>query len=241
MSRLLILSCSANKRQDFGLLPAIERYDGPSFRVLRRFLALHPADRPDTVVLSAGFGIVNSDEDIPYYNQRLTTERMQALQPAVTDAVEQRLLAKPYDEIFVYGGSLYARLLDPALARAAAHVKVQAATGTLGRKLSELHDWLHGHAPAFCHPPPDGSASAKRIRGVTVTLSAEEVINLARNALVEHYGSPARFQSWFVTIDGVRVGPKWLVTQITGLGPDRFGTGDACRLLSRLGIPVQRQ
>ena len=32
---LLIMSCSQRKRPDLGLLPAIERYDGGHFRVLR--------------------------------------------------------------------------------------------------------------------------------------------------------------------------------------------------------------
>jgi len=47
--RLLILSCSQRKRPDPSLLPAIERYNGPPFQVLRRYLrecrgaaALHP-------------------------------------------------------------------------------------------------------------------------------------------------------------------------------------------------------
>src|SRR5436305_3237505 len=35
-NRVLILSCSQRKRLDFGLLPAIERYDGGHFRVLRK-------------------------------------------------------------------------------------------------------------------------------------------------------------------------------------------------------------
>jgi hypothetical protein len=40
---MLILACSRRKRPDEGLLPAIERYDGPAFRVLRRFLREMPA------------------------------------------------------------------------------------------------------------------------------------------------------------------------------------------------------
>jgi hypothetical protein len=127
MQRLLIMACSARKRTDAGLLPALERYDGPSFRVLRRFLAQHPADRPDTVILSARFGIVDSDDSIPYYDQPLTCERMQALQPLVHDAVEQRLRAKAFDEIFTYGSRLYACLLATALDRAANGAKVKAA------------------------------------------------------------------------------------------------------------------
>jgi hypothetical protein len=240
MQPLLIMSCSAKKRPDAGLLPAIERYDGPAFRVLRRYLAQQPSDCPDTLVLSARFGIVDSDKGIPYYDQRLTAERLQALRPAVTDAIEQRLLAKRYDEVFVCGGSLYTRLLDPALTRTA-RATIQAATGTSGRRLSELHDWLHGHAPALGHPSAAPPGSERRIRGVDVAMTAEDVYALARQALGAHRGDPARFQSWFVTIDGTRVGPKWLVTQMTGLGPNRFGTNDACRLLARLGIPVERR
>jgi hypothetical protein len=40
---MLILACSRRKRPDEGLLPAIERYDGPAFRVLRHFLREMPA------------------------------------------------------------------------------------------------------------------------------------------------------------------------------------------------------
>jgi exonuclease SbcC len=36
--RLLILSCSRKKKTTSQLLPALERYDGPSFRVARKFI-----------------------------------------------------------------------------------------------------------------------------------------------------------------------------------------------------------
>lgn len=36
--RLVVLSCSATKRDDTGLLPALERYNGPMYQVLRTFL-----------------------------------------------------------------------------------------------------------------------------------------------------------------------------------------------------------
>lgn len=54
--RLLILSCSRRKRLDTDLLPAIERYDGPAFRVLRRFLRERPFEAPDVLILSAEHG-----------------------------------------------------------------------------------------------------------------------------------------------------------------------------------------
>ena len=38
MNRLLILACSQCKSPAGGILPAIDRYDGPGFPALRKFL-----------------------------------------------------------------------------------------------------------------------------------------------------------------------------------------------------------
>ena len=52
---MLILACSRRKRPDEGLLPAIERYDGPTFCVLRRFLREVPALHEARVALFEAF------------------------------------------------------------------------------------------------------------------------------------------------------------------------------------------
>lgn len=54
--RLLILSCSQRKRSTSNLLPAIERYDGPAFQVLRKFLREFPleAESLDVYILKVG-------------------------------------------------------------------------------------------------------------------------------------------------------------------------------------------
>ena len=49
MTRLLIMACSARKRATEDLLPAIDRYDGPAFRVLRKYLS--HAERPGLTVM----------------------------------------------------------------------------------------------------------------------------------------------------------------------------------------------
>ena len=58
---MLILACSRRKRLDEGLLPAIDRYDGSAFRVLRRFLRERPAGAPDVLILSAKHGLIAHD------------------------------------------------------------------------------------------------------------------------------------------------------------------------------------
>lgn len=70
MRQLLILSCTKRKRQDPGLLPAVDRYDEPSFRLLRRFRE-HGLELPDVFVLSARYGLIHYEKPIPDYEVRV--------------------------------------------------------------------------------------------------------------------------------------------------------------------------
>jgi hypothetical protein len=73
--RLLILACSQRKRPDAELLPALERYDGPAFRVLRRFLRSRAPDPPDVLILSAEHGLIPRDLPIAAYDRKMTPAR----------------------------------------------------------------------------------------------------------------------------------------------------------------------
>ena len=55
MTRLLVVACSKSKRPDARSMPAIDRYDGPAFRQLRRAArvrAYRGLDCPDCVGLA---------------------------------------------------------------------------------------------------------------------------------------------------------------------------------------------
>jgi hypothetical protein len=73
--RLLILACSQRKRPDAELLPALERYDGPAFRVLRRFLRSRAPDPPEVLILSAEHGLIPRDLPIAAYDRKMTPAR----------------------------------------------------------------------------------------------------------------------------------------------------------------------
>lgn len=78
-ARLLILSCSATKRADRGLLPARQRYDGPLWQTLR---ATDPDGAlADCWALSAKFGLLRADEGIPGYDALMTADRAAAMAP----------------------------------------------------------------------------------------------------------------------------------------------------------------
>ena len=71
-------------------------------------------------------------------------------------------------------------------------------------------------------------------------MTPDEVLTAARQALVEGRGRPSNYRSWYVQVDDQRVGPKWLVSQLTGLPVSAFVADEARRALRQLGIPVYR-
>src|ERR687889_181325 len=82
-SRMLILACSRRKRSDERLLPAIERYDGPAFRVLRRFLREGSANAQSVLILSAEYGLIAHNLRIAAYDRVMTPARARELRPLI--------------------------------------------------------------------------------------------------------------------------------------------------------------
>lgn len=83
--RLLILSCSQRKNTSQEQLPAIERYNGPLFFVLRRFLreCPHEAKQLDVYILSAAYGLIPADFQTEFYDQKRNMLRVVELQPKI--------------------------------------------------------------------------------------------------------------------------------------------------------------
>lgn len=237
--RLLILGCTRAKRHDPAVLPAVERYDGPAFRVVRRYLATQPVDPPDIFVLSAQHGLIAGDVPIEDYNKHLVASQACALQPVIQAELVRLIESQRYRAIFVHAGPAYQRLLRWETDASNTQPTVMVASGPPGKKLATLHDWLHGRPPTSefpttprCQPP--------RIRGVFVSQTPDQVRENARRALANGANGHEHFTSWCVSIEGVQVAPKWLVAQLTGLAPGAFRTSEARRVLSQLGIEVRR-
>ncbi|MBE9125377.1 MULTISPECIES: DUF6884 domain-containing protein [unclassified Coleofasciculus] len=239
---LLILACSQRKRSDPGLLPAIIRYDGPTFRLLRRFLA-HQASHSRAIsvyILSAEFGLISDDREIPYYDRRMTRMRSHQLQPKVVAELENILSFSSYQELFICVGRDYLQALDGYKAIIPEGLGVRIATGSLGKKLSELHYWLYGELAKQYHSSPVVAPKGKaHLKGIEVALTPAQVLDIAHQALAEGKGKPFSYQSWYVLIDGQRVSPKWLVSQLTGLPVSDFHSIAARRMLIQLGIEVR--
>lgn len=237
---LLIMSCSQRKRTESRLLPAIERYDGPTFRVLRHFLQKGPSKPLDIFIVSAKFGLIPSDQPIPNYDQRMTPFRIQELHPQIIAELKKILSSQSYQELCLCLGKDYLEALDGYDTLVTSELAITTVAGSPGKKLAELYRWLYGKALAQLQCSQVTNLNGKaHLRGFEINITSTQVLEVARRALVEGQGNPMNYYSWYVQVDGKRVAPKWLVSQLLGLPLNAFTTDDARRLLVQLGIEVR--
>lgn len=238
--RLLILSCSRRKRSTPDLIPALERYDGPVFRVMNKFMRMRPfgAQSLDVYILSAKFGLIPSSQLIPDYDYRVTRQRVRELQLPTLTTLKRIFIDRQYGELFISMGKDYLRVLDGYDSLIPANLKVIISTGIMGRKQAELRDWLHGGSSEAPDNQTESVQQGKAsLRGVEIVLTPKQVMNVARIALAEERNIP-KYQVWYVQVDGQKVPPKWLVSRLTGLPVNAFHTNEAKRVLQQLGIEI---
>ena len=226
-------------------MPAVERYDGPTFRLLRRYL-LHAQDHSRVYILSAEYGLIEGGQHIPYYDCRMTPQRARALRPQVATAFKRILNAgvskdEVRHDVFLNLGRTYREAAGDIYEWMSHEHSVTYATGSMGSRLTQMRAWLYG-AQSFqqvCTRDTSRRGVIK-LRGVEIDLSAEQVMTVARSALLsERVGANAGGLTWYVRIGEHRVGPKWLVSQVTGLPVSAFHTDEARRVLLQLGIDVE--
>lgn len=238
-ARLLILSCSRRKRAGSRLLPALERYDGPAFQVLRKFIIDCPATalKLDIRILSAKFGLIPADRLIPCYDQPMTINRATALHPTVLLEVKRLFARHQYRKLMINIGRDYLPALSGYELLVADHLEVSQAAGSSGRRQTMLRDWLRGKPLSALPIPSQGRA---RIREIEIMLTPAEVMEKACRALAAGNNDSQAYQSWYVQLAGQRVSPKWLVHQLTGLSVGEFHSDEARRVLAQLGVEVKR-
>src|SRR5437016_548133 len=121
MDRLLILSCSARKRQIPAVpIAALQRYDGVFFRVLRKWMRDRPFQPLYVVIISSKYGAITGRTAIVDYDQKMTAERAVALGASLRSRLRNASRRRRFGSIFINVGRLYAGVIAgvPELDRA---------------------------------------------------------------------------------------------------------------------------
>ena len=156
MRHLLLLSCSATKRPDPGLLPARDRYDGPVYRVVRANRA--GLDLAIWIV-SAEFGFISEEHPLPLYDRRMTKARARELENGVSAALDELLHQERFASLFINLGKDYAFTLCSSvlLPQMRADNLVTEAHGGIGLRLRQTKLWLLSRVAI-----PSGLSSSQR-------------------------------------------------------------------------------
>lgn len=244
--RLLILKCSAAKAGGPAPAPAVDRYDGPLWRVLRSYRRAQPIFAADLDIygLSAEYGLIPGDTPIPPYDRTMSPERADALRPQVLEAFRD-LMGGGYDQLCLGVSDRYLRAMAGWEGLVPAHTAVTITDGAMGAKLGQLRAWLEGRgwAPA-ARPAHIAAATEPRgevvLAGIRLQLSREDVFAQGRAALATDGAGAGRYRDWYVLLDGRPVSAKWLAGVISGLPTSRFDAASARRALLALGLDVER-
>ena len=146
MNKLLILGCSQTKRDCEGLLPALDRYDGSHYRVVRKFLRDHqwPPDL-SIAILSAKYGLFGSLKGIANYDSRMTPTTARA--KADEYSVILKKWADYHDAVYVSLGKDYLPALQPALDSLPIGRGREEFQGRIGERMRQIKTFLNRTSP----------------------------------------------------------------------------------------------
>jgi hypothetical protein len=142
VDRLLILSCSQRKVPVKGRLRAIDRYDGPAFRVLRKYLREASDGSLAILILSAKYGLIESERAIPWYDQCLAKASADRLRPQVLETARHVLRSRRWGAVGLCAGKEYRSALEGLAELLPAGLPLDLLSGGLGKRLAALRDWL---------------------------------------------------------------------------------------------------
>lgn len=138
---LLVQSCSNRKREADSSLPAMERYDGYFFRIVKKAIdegALR--DDIDIVILSAEFGLLDLEDPIPMYDRKMTFQRADELRDEVMSSLVSKLRTGDYETLVINMAKEYEQAIEGVNSEIGINVKKinGRGIGEKGRKLKHL-------------------------------------------------------------------------------------------------------
>lgn len=157
---LLILGCSQAKRQYGTPLPALEVYDGPYYRVLRKFLREY--QWPSNVAvsaLSAEHGLFGVIKDIGHYNRRMDPETAAQMIPQCLQVL--RKWEGDYANVHLALGQDYRAAIQTALDKTSMDVSYLA--GSIALKQKQVKDFLYRQSPCPRTPRKMPPRQSKRL------------------------------------------------------------------------------
>lgn len=145
MVQLMLISCSSRKSSEAGVIPALERYQGTTYKVIKK--AKREGYWPEHThlfIISAKYGLISEHYPIEFYDLKMTKDLAVARCAEISRALDKLINENMYSKIFVNMGETYMRSIQSSaeLIRARQDGTVQEASGGIGDRLKQTKDWL---------------------------------------------------------------------------------------------------
>jgi hypothetical protein len=139
MQTLLIQSCSKSKREPGEPVPALELYSGYYYKIIKKAKREGDFDSNiDICILSAKHGLIDSDTNLVFYDQKMDSERAQEIRDEVKMALKSRLDTHTYDEVLINMGQPYREAIHGIEDEIDTPIRViEGKLGERGRKLKQ--------------------------------------------------------------------------------------------------------
>jgi len=137
------MGCSATKRHELGLVAASVRYDGPSFRVVRAYLATRPTEPLEIWLVSGKFGVIRWNTPIDDYDQRMTPDAAAQFAPVLQAKLGRAMRSTSYTKVLVHLGKDYLPILSGGMFPLPPPTLVDFTAGGICQRLGQLKTWLH--------------------------------------------------------------------------------------------------
>ena len=147
MAKLLILGPSYRRKTDPQPLPAIERYDGVYYRIVRKYMDKIRKKEIDVIIITEDLEIVDYKTPLPYkpprgktwHNFALSKREIEEKMHHVKEKIEEIIRSKRYEEVFIVLNKNYLNLL-PDISPYVRSIIIS--SGGFGSKAKELKSWI---------------------------------------------------------------------------------------------------
>ena len=146
MSRAIIVAASQRRKQDpKNPIPAIDRFNGVYFRILRKYLREGKLPNTDILIVSQDFGLLKAQDKIPYREPAetlsLDKETTERLRKSNLESLENIFGAREYTEVYVNVGKVFSKLIEGFQSLTTAKIIYAAGPG-LGPKAQHMKEYI---------------------------------------------------------------------------------------------------
>jgi len=145
--KLIIITTSYRlNKENTEPIPAIERFDGVYFRLLRKHIREGRLRNVDILIVSEKFGLIWAKDKVPYYEVHGKMGSL-SLDKKTTEKIRKENLQKlkkivnRYSEIYVNVGREYLKLIEGFEKFTTSKVTYASGKG-LGPKASHMKEWI---------------------------------------------------------------------------------------------------